>query len=84
MGLGYNINGKSLRHTHATILIMVYRVPIKVVSRRLGHANVGITLKVYSHLLNDDGECASIMGEIFSKNIQKEKITPRIHPSVEN
>lgn len=39
-----------LRHTHATLLLQA-GVPINVVSQRLGHANVTITLDVYSHVL---------------------------------
>ena len=38
-----------LRHTHATIL-MGSSVPVKVVSERLGHATVQITLDTYSHV----------------------------------
>ncbi len=37
-----------LRHTHATIL-MVNGVNPKVVSERLGHADIGITLQTYGH-----------------------------------
>ena len=39
-----------LRHFHATALLEA-GVPAKVVSRRLGHATVAITLDVYSHVL---------------------------------
>jgi integrase len=39
-----------LRHTHATIL-MLSGVHPKVVSERLGHADIGITLRTYSHVL---------------------------------
>jgi integrase len=38
------------RHTHATQLLK-HGVHPKVVSERLGHANIGITLDVYSHVL---------------------------------
>lgn len=44
-----------LRHTHATALIAA-RNSIKAVSRRLGHRDIAITLKVYGHLLPDDDE----------------------------
>jgi integrase len=40
----------ALRHTHATQLLRQGVHP-KVVSERLGHATVGITLDVYSHVL---------------------------------
>jgi integrase len=39
-----------LRHTHATLLLLD-GVPLTVVSKRLGHAKVSITLDTYSHLL---------------------------------
>lgn len=39
-----------LRHTHATLLLEA-GVPIKVVSERLGHASVSMTLDVYAHVL---------------------------------
>jgi integrase len=39
-----------LRHTHATLLLCANVHP-KIVSERLGHATVGITLDTYSHVL---------------------------------
>lgn len=39
-----------LRHTHATLLLMA-ATPVKVVSERLGHANVAFTMSVYQHIL---------------------------------
>jgi integrase len=39
-----------LRHTHATLLLEA-GCPVKVVSERLGHASVTLTLDVYSHVL---------------------------------
>jgi integrase len=39
-----------LRHTHATQLLIAGVHP-KVVSERLGHASIGITLDTYSHVL---------------------------------
>lgn len=39
-----------LRHTHATILLRA-NVHVKIVSERLGHATVSITLDTYSHVL---------------------------------
>jgi integrase len=40
----------SLRHTNATLLL-VQGVHPKVVQERLGHANLGMTLDIYSHVL---------------------------------
>ena len=39
-----------LRHTHATLALMAGIHP-KVVSERLGHASVSITLDTYSHAI---------------------------------
>ena len=39
-----------LRHTHATQLLKAGVHP-KVVSERLGHASIGITLDTYSHVM---------------------------------
>jgi integrase len=39
-----------LRHTHATILLAA-GVPVKVVSERLGHASITITLQIYAHVM---------------------------------
>lgn len=39
-----------LRHTHATLLLMMGENP-KVVQERLGHAKISITLDTYSHVL---------------------------------
>ena len=39
-----------LRHTHATLMLEA-GVPIRVVSERLGHASIRLTLDVYAHVL---------------------------------
>lgn len=39
-----------LRHTNATLLLLA-KEQAKIVSERLGHANIGITLDTYSHVL---------------------------------
>ncbi len=39
-----------LRHTHATLLLDA-GVPIKVVSERLGHTTIAMTMDVYGHVL---------------------------------
>ncbi|MGH9962300.1 MAG: tyrosine-type recombinase/integrase, partial [Pyrinomonadaceae bacterium] len=40
----------TLRHTSATLLLLAGENP-KVVSERLGHSSIAITLDVYSHVL---------------------------------
>ncbi len=55
-----------LRHTHATILLLA-GVPAKIVSERLGHASVGITLDIYSHVLPDmQDEAANAFSRIMN------------------
>lgn len=55
----------NLRHTHATLLLIAGIHP-KIVSERLGHASVKITLDLYSHLLpNMQAEAAQSIGNIF-------------------
>ena len=39
-----------LRHTHGSLLIKD-GIPVKVVSERLGHANIAYTMQTYQHLL---------------------------------
>ena len=39
--------------------IQVARVPVKVVSQRLGHANVTVTTATYAHVLPGDDEAAA-------------------------
>ncbi len=54
-----------LRHTHASGLIAAGS-SIKAVSRRLGHADVSVTLRVYAHLMPDDDEkLANQAGNLF-------------------
>jgi integrase len=47
-----------LRHTHAT-LGLASGIPAKVMSERLGHAKVGITLDLYSHVVPGMQEAAA-------------------------
>lgn len=54
-----------LRHSHASGLIAAGN-SIKAVSRRLGHADIVVTLRVYSHLLpNDDAKLAVSVETLF-------------------
>ncbi len=41
------------RHSHATLLLSK-NIPIPVISKRLGHSSIDMTLKVYSHLIPED------------------------------
>jgi integrase len=54
-----------VRHTHATLLLAA-GVPIKVVSERLGHATIAMTLDVYAHVLPAmDREAAERLGTLL-------------------
>ena len=54
-----------MRHTHATLLLK-QNVNPKIVSERLGHADVKITMNTYSHLLpNMQKEVAVSFGQMF-------------------
>lgn len=56
-----------LRHTAATMLLRA-GVPAKIVSERLGHANVGITLDLYSHVVPDMQDAAALaMSEVLKR-----------------
>jgi integrase len=55
-----------LRHTHATALLSK-GLPIKAVSQRLGHSDVGITLRVYAHVLPaDDAKLAGALQTMYA------------------
>jgi len=61
-----------LRHSHATALLSSGVHP-KVASERLGHARVGITLDVYSHVVGNlqDGAAAAIDAAFAEANGSK-------------
>ena len=47
-----------MRHSYATAALAA-GVPVKVLSQRVGHADVGVTLAVYTHVLPGDDEEAA-------------------------
>lgn len=56
-----------LRHTHATLPLLAGVHP-KVVSERLGHASVSITLDVYSHVIQGmQEEAAAKFDEVLGR-----------------
>ena len=59
-----DIRFHDLRHTHATMLLE-QNVHPKVVSERLGHASVSITLDTYSHVIPSlQQEVADIVADL--------------------
>lgn len=55
-----------LRHTHASLLVAA-GVPIKVVSERLGHANIAFTMQTYQHVLPGMQADAALSTERLAK-----------------
>lgn len=61
-----HIRVHDLRHTYATLALEAGVHP-KVVSERLGHANIGITLNLYSHVTEGmDRAAADLVAGLFS------------------
>ena len=60
----------SLRHTHATLLIFNGE-NIKVISDRLGHKDISVTLNTYTHVMeNMKRNTANLLDELFEKRIK--------------
>ncbi|WP_212774275.1 site-specific integrase [Polycladomyces abyssicola] len=57
-----------LRHTHATMLLKQGIHP-KIVSERLGHSSIGITLDIYSHVIPSmQREAAVAIDQVLQKD----------------
>ena len=54
-----HIRFHDLRHTHATLMLKQGVHP-KIVSERLGHSSINITLDTYSHVLPGLQEAAAL------------------------
>ena len=55
------------RHSHASLLISK-GVPITVISKRLGHSNIQMTLNIYAHLIPEDEDKAINILENLNSN----------------
>ena len=66
-----HIRFHDLRHSHVTMLIDA-KVPIKVISERVGHSSVNTTLNIYSHALKEMDQEASdkISNALFNNDIK--------------
>lgn len=51
-----------LRHSYATVAL-ADGVPVKVVSQRIGHADVAVTPKVYAHVMPGDDRAAALLAD---------------------
>jgi integrase len=71
-GLSGSFRLYDLRHTHATLLLVAGIHP-KIVSERLGHSTITITMDTYSHVLPGmQRESASKIGEmLFKSTVEK-------------
>lgn len=59
------ISFHGLRHTHATLLILNGE-NVKVVSERLGHADIRMTLNTYTHVMQDmKNNTANLLDDLF-------------------
>ena len=74
-----NISLHDLRHTHATLLLKA-GVNVKVVSERLGHANVAFTMNVYQHVLPGMQAAAA---DTFSLLLRNERKNSKPEPAVD-
>jgi len=72
-----------LRHTHATLMLKAGIHP-KVVSERLGHANIGITLDIYSHVLPGLQEAAAEKFDRIFEVVDNENSEPNVSKMLAN
>jgi len=78
-----NIRLHDLRHTHATLMLKAGVHP-KVVSERLGHANIGITLDAYSHVLPGLQEAAAEKFDRIFEKVTNENSDPFVSKMLAN
>jgi integrase len=61
---------KTLRHTHGSLLAE-RNVPIKVISERMGHSSIVVTLDIYSHVMPSmQAQAAEVWGEVMGERRQ--------------
>ena len=73
-----------VRHSYATAALAA-GVPAKVVSERLGHANIAITLDVYSHVIPGmDAQAANAVASLILDDPRpSERPGPKSGPSTD-
>ena len=82
VGVDQNVGVHTLRHSAATHLIYGAGVPVDVVQRLLGHADVATTLEVYGHPSALDVNAAvSNMSSALSGGVTPD-VTPRLTPEL--
>lgn len=69
----HRIQGKGLRHSHASYLINEFNVSVLVLSKRMGHSSPEVTLRHYAHMyVGADRELAKIMAGHVKQEFPKE------------
>ena len=70
------IQGKGLRHSHASYLINEFNVSVLVLSQRMGHSSPEITLKHYAHMWSgaDESIAEEMSGNIRIETAEKTNI----------
>jgi integrase len=82
---GLKLRLHDLRHTHATLMLKAGIHP-KIVSERLGHANIAITLDTYSHVMPGLQEAAAkkfdtIIDESIANQNEEENVSKALAKS---
>lgn len=77
--LGLDITFHGLRHTHATLLFKQHVHP-KIVSERLGHARIQITLDLYTHFI--PGLQEQVMDDINFSLINSNVMDAKFYPDI--
>jgi len=73
-----------LRHAHATLMLLQGVHP-KIVSERLGHASVGITLDTYSHVLPSmQREAVAAFEELFPNTDSQQALKKTVNVDLEH
>ncbi len=80
---GLNVRLHDLRHTHASLMLMA-GVHARVVSERLGHANIAITLDTYSHVLPGLQEDAAEKFDKVLESVANENLDPYVSKMLAN
>jgi integrase len=83
-GLGH-VRFHDLRHTFASLMLLRGAKP-KVISEALGHASVGFTMDVYSHIIEGmQADAMALLDEVLPAGINgtQNKINAKLTPIVD-
>lgn len=71
-----HVNGRGLRHSHASYLIAELGADVLTVSKRLGHSSPAVTLKYYAHMFDRNDEL------IADKMVGSMKLEPAVKSKI--